>query len=333
MLSPHHSSATGRGARALNCFPQQNFTALLLNLLIRTLVMQEASLCVIIVSHNESDYLCRTVESLAQELPKDGEIIVVDDGSTDGSTQGLRRLCKQVRVFRPTHRLGAARARNFGARRASGKIVLFADAHITALSTWAKQVIDGLKESSVGAVGPVLTSMRHPESKGYGLRFTDAGLNIEWLNLRREEPYPVPLLGSFFMGMRKDTFESVGGFDAGMETWGMEDLELSFRLWSFGYRLLLLPQVDIAHLDRENDTYPDYQLDWETGVHNVLRMAILHFGAQRIERVLRHYGKDEVLPRAMARLIVSNAWELRRKFDKARRFGDDWYFQRFKKDI
>jgi glycosyltransferase involved in cell wall biosynthesis len=295
--------------------------------------MGDSSISVIIVSRNEGEYLRRTIESLLEELPGNGEIIVVDDHSSDGSTNGLRNASRRVCVLRPAKRLGAATARNFGAARASGEIVVFADGHVQALSAWTDPVIDGLENPSVGAVGVVLTSMLHPESKGYGLRFTDAGLNIEWLNLRRQEPYPVPLLGSFFLAIRKDTFHEVGGFDSGMDTWGMEDLELSFRLWSFGYRLLLLPQVDIAHCDRENDTYPDYQLDWETGVHNILRMAVLHFGTERIQRVLRHYEHDEVLPRALARLIISDAWERRREYDKMRYFDDDWYFQRFRKDI
>src|SRR3984885_257355 len=288
--------------------------------------MEETSLSVVVISHNEGKYLRRTVESLAQGLPGDGEMIVVDDGSTDGSTRGLHAAYEKVRVLHPPKRLGAAVARNFGARRASGKIVLFSDAHVEALSDWAQPMADALAPPAGGAVGPTLTSMLHPEAKGYGLRFADAGLNIEWLDLKGPKPYPVPLLGGFFLAMRRDVFKSTGGFDSGMSIWGMEDLELCVRLWTFGYKCLLLPGVDVAHLDRQPETYPDYQCDWETGVHNVLRMAILHFGSERIERVLRHYGQDEVLPHALVRLIVSDAWERRRRFDKARQLDDDWYF-------
>lgn len=295
--------------------------------------MAEPSLSVVVITHNEGKYLRRTVESLGRGLPADGEMIVVDDGSTDGSTRGLQAAYSRVQVLHPPRRLGAAAARNFGARRASGRIVLFADAHVEALSDWAKPISDALTPRAVGAVGPTLTSMLHPEAKGYGLCFTDAGLNIEWLDLKGQERYPVPLLGGFFLAMRRDLFESTGGFDSGMAIWGMEDLELCVRLWTFGYQCLLLPDVDVAHLDREPETYPDYQRDWVTGVHNVLRMAILHFGSARIERVLRHYGQDKVLPQALARLVVSNAWDRRRRFDKARRFNDDWYFQRFRMEL
>ena len=295
--------------------------------------MGQISLSVIVVSHNEGEYLRRTVESLISDLPSDGEIVVVDDGSTDGSSDGLKKISDRVKVYRPRKRLGAAAARNFGAHRASGENLLFSDAHVEALSNWAEPLSKALTRPSAGAVGPMLTSMLHPRAKGYGLRFIDAGLNIDWLTLQRQTPYPVPLLGGFFLAMRREVFEAIGGWDEGMVVWGMEDLELNVRLWTFGYKCLLVPGVDIAHLDREADTYPDYQRDWETGVHNVLRLAFIHFGSQRIRRVVRHYSRDEVLPKALARLVVSDASNRRRRFHRMRQFDDDWYFRRFNMEL
>jgi GT2 family glycosyltransferase len=238
-----------------------------------------------------------------------------------------------VRVFRPQKRLGAAVARNFGARRSSGSIVLFSDAHVEALSVWARPLSMALSDPKVGAAGPILTSMLYPEAKGYGLRFSDAGLNIEWLNLKRSKPYPVPLLGSFFLALRREVFDELGGFDPGMGIWGMEDLELCVRLWTFGYKCLLVPTVDVAHLDREENTYPDYQRDWKTGVHNVLRLAFVHFGPRRIRRVVGYYAQDKILPIAISRLVTSDVWDRRRRFHANRLFDDDWYFRRFNMEL
>jgi GT2 family glycosyltransferase len=288
-----------------------------------------ATLSVIVVSHNEGDYLRRTVESLLVGLPPRGEILVVDDDSTDGSADSLRGAYDRVQILRPQQRLGAAEARNYGARHSSSDVLLFSDAHVTAPGVWARPLLTALARPGVGAVGPILTSMLHPQAKGYGLSFTDAGLNIKWLNLKGSQPYPVPLLGGFFLALRREAFEATGGFDSGMVVWGMEDLELCVHLWTLGHKCLLVPSVDVAHLDRERGAYPAYQCDWETGVHNVLRLAVIHFGARRIRRVVRHYAKDKVFPAALGRLIESDAWRRRQRIQAARRHDDNWYFRRF----
>lgn len=67
----------------------------------------------IVVSHNEGAWLRKTVNSLAGTIPPGGEILVVDDNSTDGSVDRLLPQ-NRVSILRPKRRLGAARARNFG---------------------------------------------------------------------------------------------------------------------------------------------------------------------------------------------------------------------------
>ena len=292
-----------------------------------------ASLSVIIVSHNEGAHLLRTVESLLPGLPAGGEILVIDDQSTDGSADALQGLDERVRMVRPEKRMGAAGARNHGASLSSNDVLLFSDAHVTVPTVWARPLLTALAWPGVGAVGPILTSALHPKAKGYGLRFTDAGLNIDWLHPQGLKPYPVPLLGSFFLAMRHRLFDYVGGFDSGMVVWGMEDLELCVRLWTMGSSCLLVPSVDVTHLDREPGAYPDYQRDWETGVHNVLRLAAVHFGQQRLQQVIRHYADDEVFPAALARLIESDAWSRRQQMEAARKHDDDWYFCLFEMSL
>src|SRR6201996_8472183 len=130
-----------------------------------------AALSVIIVSHNEGEYLRRSVDSLVVDLPSDAEIIVVDDASTDGSSEQLNEIDSRVRVFQLRDRLGAAASRNFGAQHASGEVLLFSDAHVEARTAWARPLVRVLGRPSVGAVGPALTSLLHPKAKGYGLYF------------------------------------------------------------------------------------------------------------------------------------------------------------------
>jgi glycosyltransferase involved in cell wall biosynthesis len=165
---------------------------------------------VVVISHNEGANLRRTVHSLLASLPADGEIVVVDDHSTDGSADGLRTGYDGVRVLRPAERLGAAGARNYGAAQAGGEILVFSDAHVEVPLGWLDPLRVALARPEVAAVNPVVANMHHRESKGYGFRWVDAALNVEWLGPRGDAPYPVPFVCSGFLALRREVWH--GGF-------------------------------------------------------------------------------------------------------------------------
>lgn len=288
---------------------------------------------VIVVSHNEGAWLRKTVNSLAATIPVAGEILVIDDNSTDGSADRLLPQ-NRVNILRPKRRLGAACARNFGARHARGRILVFCDAHIKAPQRWFPPFRAALARPGVGLVGPALTEMNSRDMKGFGLRFVDAGLNCNWLDQLSSSPYEVPLLGGFFFGICRELFFEIGGFDPGFGIWGMEDIELAMRIWGFGYRCMLVPGVEVAHLDAslrfwEAGAYPKYQRNGRRWIQTALRFAVLHFGELRLRHVFRFYAKDPCFPGALAGLAVSDAWEKRAAIHAKRTHDDEWLFKRF----
>jgi glycosyltransferase involved in cell wall biosynthesis len=114
---------------------------------------------VMIISLNEGDALRSTVDSMSATLPPGSEIIVVDDGSTDGSTDFLRDQ-PSVTLLQPAERLGVAKARNFGAQHAHGKVLVFSDAHVTTPAGWCEPLVDLLAHPEVGAVAPAVSMMQ-----------------------------------------------------------------------------------------------------------------------------------------------------------------------------
>ena len=296
---------------------------------------------VIVVSLNEGDYLRRTVDSLAASLPEDGEVIVVDDGSGDGSADFLDAGYDRVTLLRPAERLGSARARNFGAQHARGRVLTFCDAHVAVPPDWAGPLLAALENPDVGAVMPAIRVMRYPddyasatnhskEARGYGLRWRDAALSVDWLGCKGREPYPVPLLGAAFMAMRRNLFAAIGGFDSGLAVWGSEDAELSIRLWTLGYECLVVPAVDVAHRFRHERPY---RVEWETVLYNKLRLASIHFGPERRQRVIAHLKQNEGFSAAMARLGSSDAEIRSSQIQSLRRYDDDWFFQKFRCEL
>jgi GT2 family glycosyltransferase len=281
---------------------------------------------VVVVSHNEGDRLRRTVHGLMATLPRDGDIVVVDDASTDGSADFLGPSYGSVQLVRSAERLGAPRARNRGAAVCRGDVIVFADAHVDVGFGWVSPFQAALDLPGAGAVGPAVSVMGNPAAKGYGLTWQDAALNVHWLGRQGEQPYAVPLLPGCFMAMRRNVLDICGGFDEGLPIWGSEDAELSLRLWLLGYECLIVPQVEVAHFFRER--FP-YELDWATLQHNLLRLGIVHFGPARLKRLVACLASNPAFPVAFAQLVEGDTWARREQFRAVRQHDDDWFFDRF----
>ena len=292
------------------------------------------SISIVIVTRNEGTYLRRTVHSLCANSSAPGEILVVDDQSTDGSVDGLEAMYDRVRVLQADRRLGVAGARNLGAQRATGDVIVFSDAHIEVPQDWAAPILDALSIDHAGAAATGLESMRYRPGRGVcGGRWrpgTADYLRWEWLQCNSGDPYPIPLLTGGFLAMRRAVFEEIGGFDSGMFKYGVEDTELSVRLWTLGYQCLAVPRVLVAHRfdSPKGKAGCDYK-NAAIAIHNKLRLAVLHFSAQRIEQVVKHFAWNPMFPAAFARLAEGDAWTRRQKLHAVRQYDDDWYFQRF----
>lgn len=283
------------------------------------------SVSVVVPSYNEGPYLLQTVDSLLAGLPADGELIVVDDRSTDGSTEFLTGRDRRLRHLRPPARLGAVASRNLGAGQADGELLVFSDAHVMVPGGWAEEFAAVLRRPTTGVAGAVITDMEHPDSKGYGLRFVDHALTCAWGACLDDRPFPVPLVGAGFMAIRRRLFEELGGFDSGMRVYGMEDPDLNLRLWTYGYECLVVPGVEAAHLFRPEH---DFQ-HWTDMLHNMLRLGIVHFSRPRLGQLIAALAANPHFATACARVLASDAWTRREEVRAARRYDDDWYFRRF----
>jgi len=85
-------------------------------------------LSAVIAAHDAGPFLAPAIDSALADLPPDSELILVDDGSTDGSADVIARYRDRARIFSNATAEGPGEARNRGARAATGEILAFHDA-------------------------------------------------------------------------------------------------------------------------------------------------------------------------------------------------------------
>lgn len=269
-----------------------------------------------------ADFLLRTEAGDRDQI----EIMVVDDGSEDGCCSFLEPESSPYRKIRllTTNGIGAARARNLGAGQAGGDILVFCDGHLTLQKGWLDTLLEVFDYQEVAAVSPGIGPYDPAGAAGYGQTW-DEKLEIRWLS-RPSDIEPVPLAPGGCLAIKKDVFQQVGGFDRGFNSWGYEDVELSLKLWLFGYQVFVTPYLRIGHYFRK--TTP-YSVDAIEFVYNRLRMAISHLKEDRIVKLTNLVKNKVDMPVLFAKVLFSDCMEQRRDYLARRQYDDDWFFNKF----
>lgn len=282
---------------------------------------------IILPCRNEGNNIKMTINSIRKASTQiNYEIIVVDDNSEDGCCDFLRknRPFYKVKLI-TTNGVGAANARNLGAEKAGGEILVFCDAHVVMEANWLDKLVQSLSVPGVEAVCPGIAPINSPQYVGFGQTW-DNKLAVQWLTAVPGNISPIPLAPGGCVAIKVQVFHDVGGFERGFRVWGYEDVELSLKLWLFGYQVYVNPFVKVLHLFRQRHPYLVTMREYN---YNLLRMAFSHFNQKRITKVIQMIQQDVHLPYLITEIIFSDIWEQRKKYMARRRYSDDWFMQRF----
>ena len=190
------------------------------------------ALTVVIASHDAGDTLGDQLASLtSQPWPHGGEIVVADNRSADDTAAVVERFSTApvpVRRIAVDDRSGAGHARNRGVAVSTTEAVAFCDADDVVGTGWVASMATGLDDHAV-VVGPLDFSRLNPPWLA-GLR----GRRLAPGEMARFED-TFPIASSCNLGIRKELFESLGGFDDYYRC--AEDADLSLRLWRRGVPL------------------------------------------------------------------------------------------------
>jgi len=181
---------------------------------------KEPRISVIIPTLQEQNYIEAILSRLSKVKPQ-VEVIVVDGGSKDKTVEAARRFTDKVYQAR---RVGISAGKNYGARKASGDVLVFLDADITFPMNFPERVIETFKDPTV--VGATCNIMPRRFQVGATLFF-----KIYNSILRVFARFKPHSRGEFF-AVRKQAFRATKGFDENMPC--LEDHDLAIRLSKLG---------------------------------------------------------------------------------------------------
>jgi len=216
-------------------------------------VSRQLAVSLVIVNWNGRHLLEECLPSVvALAYPRERvEHIVVDNASTDDSVQWLAKEWPSVRVLRSEVNLGFAAAANRGAVAGGGEVIAFLNNDLRVEPTWLGHMVEALITSGAAAAGSCVLDW---EGRRYD--FGGAAMNFAGhaVSRRHGQPYvPVespPVAALFACGaamvVDRARFLASGGFDPDYFAY-FEDVDLGWRLWVEGARVIYVPSTRAFH--------------------------------------------------------------------------------------
>jgi mycofactocin system glycosyltransferase len=206
------------------------------------------SVSIVIPVKDRAGELEKCLLSLARlKYPEDRlEVIVVDDGSSDGSP-GVAREHGALLVTSGGVGRGPAAARNCGSALASGEILAFIDSDCTASPEWLTELIGAFDDEQVSAVGGWVDGL-HSASPLDRYEAVMSSLNLGGRERSGDAGEDTFYLPSCNLLVRRSAFASLGGFRPDLHVG--EDVDLTWRMRDAGGRIVYLPRGRVWHEHR-----------------------------------------------------------------------------------
>ena len=220
----------------------------------------------VVVNYEAGDALTECVRSLRADDSAGGppQIVVVDNGSTDGSVARLQRAFADVEVVDPHANLGYAAAANRGTARTNAPIVAVCNPDVVVAPGAGAAMLAAFADPAVGAAGPCI---RNPDGSVYPSARRDPGLvdatghavlGLVWsdnpftrryreLDADPTSARDVDWASGAALWLRRDAIDAIGGWDEGYFMY-LEDADVGWRLRSAGWRVRYEPAAEVTHV-------------------------------------------------------------------------------------
>lgn len=205
---------------------------------------------IVVLSYNTLELLMRCVESIRQHTDLPYELIVVDNASTDGSSEYVAAAADRPIVNRGN--AGFSGGFNQGLAAARGSHVLFLNSDTKLPAGWASRLVETIERHRAGIVFPAVTTAANPATVREA-----ANDRVVAIPPYLEPPSGVALL------MRTDVSRALGGWNEDYAVASGEDTDLCFTVWVNGLSMVLDEAVLVDHVAKASARQlPDQKARW-----------------------------------------------------------------------
>jgi len=232
-------------------------------------VISPAKVSIVILTHDRKEELKETVDSALNQDYENFEVVVIDNGSTDGTERFCRNSFEEApfRYRRLEENRGVGGGRNVGIREANGEILVFIDDDAVFQRNQAiREVVDKFDRS--GKLGAI--AFKSLDYEGGNLVWQEVPLKDRSCDPGMEQKT------SYYVGVghaiRREVLDKVGLYSDRF-FYGFEELDLSFRIMDAGYRIIYCPRVAVLHKNPATDKTrgPEY---WKNMLENRIRTSL-----------------------------------------------------------
>jgi N-acetylglucosaminyl-diphospho-decaprenol L-rhamnosyltransferase len=209
------------------------------------------TVAVVVVTHQSADHLSDLLQALLPQLREDDELAVVDNASTDGTSELARSLNERVRVIETNANLGFAGGCHVGAESTQAPLLLFLNPDSQPQRACLERLRAAASEHPDWGAwqAAVLLNDGRINTSGGVVHY----LGIGWagdcerpISELPSEDREIPFPSGAAMVVRRSVWAKLGGFDRDYFMYG-EDLDLGLRLWLAGHRVGLVPSARVTH--------------------------------------------------------------------------------------
>lgn len=192
----------------------------------------------------------RGLPSLAQclaaldPLPPESELIVAADGAVDDCREVV--AAHRGRLVVVPGPVGPAVARNVAAAGAVGEVLVFIDADVVASRSGLARMAQRFLERPTTVAAVFGSYDDQPADPGFMSQYK----NLSHAFVHRSSASRARTFWAGFGAVRRDAFQTVGGFDERFDRPSVEDIDLGYRLTEAGYEIVLDPTLSACHLKR-----------------------------------------------------------------------------------
>jgi GT2 family glycosyltransferase len=209
---------------------------------------------IVIVNWNGRKYIRKCLESvLKSSYPKDRlEVIVVDNGSIDGSAEIIMNEFPGVILLRNRQNLGFCEANNIGIRHCTGDVVILLNNDAFVDPNWLVEIVEAMKDPEVGIVGckllypngKIIQACGYKEVFPYYWDSIAAGLENE--KFEYVDRFEVDYVPGAALAVKMEVLRKIGLLDPTYNSF-VEDLDLCYRAVKNSYKVIVAPKAIVYH--------------------------------------------------------------------------------------